>query len=103
MSFSNILVATCMVASPSLSAQPSVDIALASAPTTTEFVDQANLITSWSSSGSPTEYVWYLPPGGSKVLTSPKQLASDIYQDGQTGVYRLYFPGSGLRMDLIVE
>lgn len=103
MSHANFLIAACTVASFSLSAQPSVDIILSTAPFYTENVSPMALQTTWTPPAG--DDVWVLPPSGSKFLVASSTLAAEIAKEDEAGVYSLYFPnaGSGLRIDLIVE
>lgn len=102
MRYSNILVVACTAASFSLSAQPSVDIILLTAPSYTETVGEANLLTAWSPPAGGN--VWVLPLNGTKFLVNSSILAETIKAMGP-GVFSFYFPieGAGLRTDLIVE
>lgn len=103
MKFNTFLFATSMVASFSLSAQPSTDEVLRTAPTVTQTAAKSDLASAWWPASNAGDAVHFLTPSGSKVETTAGDLLAQIEEKVQLGIFSLYFVSSGLRMDLIVE
>lgn len=94
----------CFVITVSLFGQPvSEDIVLLYGPTITETIDQIDVISTYTAPVGPSEEAHVLTPSGNVVQTDAGKLAVFIDADNQAGIYRFYFPMSGLRTKLIVD
>jgi hypothetical protein len=99
----SLLIVALFAVSTSLFGQPSVlDIVLYS-PTIVETMDQVDVINTYTAPVAADDEAHVLTPSGNVAATDAGKLAEFVYNDGQAGIYRFYFPLTGLRTKLIVD
>lgn len=99
----SLIIVALLTFSASLFGQPAYEDIVLYAPTITETINQVDVISLYTAPVAANDEAHVLMPSGNVAAIDAGKLAEFIDGENQTGIYRFYFPLTGLRTKLIVE